>query len=305
MTGNDSGNKAFTLIEVLLVFAIVSLLSSIILASTKSSKDRAKIAKALEFSQTVYHRLGAEAVGVWDFDENALNTCGGGADACDSSSYNNHGTFNGDTNFIDDTPYHLVGQGSGRRALTFDGTGDYVNCGNNELFNIDPGEAGTLEAWFRGGAQMPGSFGTILWKEGGCIGWHIHLYDNGDVVLGFNTGTGSCTGMIYYAITVNDSDYNDNRWHNVVGVIDRPNLVMELFIDGVKKGRISIDNTKLGAGGTARIGTNWDNSRPFSGLIDDVRVYKQAFTSAQIQKHYTEGLEKHQLVDLTFSLNLI
>lgn len=30
------------------------------------------------------------------------------------------------------------------------------------------------------------------------------------------------------------------------------------------------------------------------GLIDEVRIYNRALSTAEIQKHYAEGLEKHQ-----------
>jgi len=31
-----------------------------------------------------------------------------------------------------------------------------------------------------------------------------------------------------------------------------------------------------------------------NGLIDEVRIYNQALSAAEIQKHYAEGLEKHK-----------
>ncbi|GAI48016.1 unnamed protein product, partial [marine sediment metagenome] len=32
---------------------------------------------------------------------------------------------------------------------------------------------------------------------------------------------------------------------------------------------------------------------PTQGIIDEVRIYNQALTAAEIQKHYAEGLERH------------
>ncbi|MDO8436136.1 MAG: type II secretion system protein, partial [bacterium] len=56
--------KAFTLIELLVVIAIIGLLASIILVSLKGTREKARIAKSLDFSQRINHALGAYAVGI-------------------------------------------------------------------------------------------------------------------------------------------------------------------------------------------------------------------------------------------------
>ncbi len=100
--------KAFTLIELLVVIAIVGLISSIVLVNLKGTREKARIAKALDFSHTIQHTLGAYAVGIWRFEEI-------GDTALDSSGYGNHGTITGAT--------HTNGiLGS---ALSFDGN-DWV-----------------------------------------------------------------------------------------------------------------------------------------------------------------------------------
>jgi len=63
----------------------------------------------------------AELVAYWKFDE------GSGTTAFDSSGNGLNGTLMGDTQWA-------AGKMGG--ALEFDGDGDYVDCGNNELFDI-------------------------------------------------------------------------------------------------------------------------------------------------------------------------
>ena len=63
----------------------------------------------------------AELVGWWRFDE------GTGTTAADSSGNGNDGTFNGD-------PQWVVGYFGG--ALEFDGSDDYIDCGNDPSLDL-------------------------------------------------------------------------------------------------------------------------------------------------------------------------
>ena len=88
-------HKSFTIIELLVVIAIIGLLASVVLVSMSGVREKARIANALEFSQSVDFALGAYAVGWWDFDE------GSGAMAGDKSEYSNNGTINGAVYTVD------------------------------------------------------------------------------------------------------------------------------------------------------------------------------------------------------------
>lgn len=132
-------DKSFTLIELLVVIAIMGLLSSIVLVNLKGTREKARIAKILEFSQSVNHALGAYAVGIWRFEE------GQGSTAYDSSGYGNNGKL-GDgtcTPGFGNCPNWTTGILG--YALSFDGTDDYVQVVHSASLNIT--SAITLEAW--------------------------------------------------------------------------------------------------------------------------------------------------------------
>lgn len=77
----------FTLIELLVVIAVIGMLASIVLVSFKGTTDKARLGKAKDFYAQVSHALGAEAVGIWKFEE------GDGPTARDSSGNGNDGTL--------------------------------------------------------------------------------------------------------------------------------------------------------------------------------------------------------------------
>ena len=127
--------KSFTLIELLVVIAIIGLLTSIVLVSTQGLQGKARITKTLEFSKSVQHVLGAYAVGIWSFDDQANPTK-------DGSGYDNNGTITGAI-FSPNTPYEAIGRGTGKYALSFDGN-DYVDAGNKRAGTWS---AFTISAW--------------------------------------------------------------------------------------------------------------------------------------------------------------
>lgn len=158
--------NSFTLIELLVVISIIGLLSSIVLVNLKSPRERARIAAGLQFSQSVFNALGSEAVGVWSFDE------GSGTVVKDSSGYGNNGTLAGTTlpSFVADTPHYVVGTGAERYALSFNGTDNYVDCGNNATLQI--ADVITLEAWIKLD-RTPTDYANVINKMGAYKGYTL------------------------------------------------------------------------------------------------------------------------------------
>lgn len=62
-------SKSFTLIELLVVIVIIGILAGIIIISTTSSIEKANIAKAHSFSNTIKNELFFNLVSEWTFDE--------------------------------------------------------------------------------------------------------------------------------------------------------------------------------------------------------------------------------------------
>jgi len=266
--------RSFTLIELLVVIAIIGLLSSVILVNLSGPRQKAKITKALEFSQSVQHAIGNEAVGVWNFDD---------CSAKDLSGYKNDGTINGAV-CVDDTPYKVVGSGQGKNALSFDGGDDYVDAGNGASLNFGTGDF-TVEFWF---------------KESVVIGWDWLLSKQkiGDLntvfVIALHTEDNILRvglGPWFTDVISNQPSISKLTWHHLI--VKRGSGTVSAYIDGViygTSGSSSYDMNNF----TGNLLIGKYSTSYFNGLIDNVHIYSTALSVYEIQQHYLAGLEKHQ-----------
>lgn len=266
--------KSFTVMELLVVIAIMGLLAGIVLVSLKGVRERARIAKNLDFSHTLQHTLGAYAVGVWRFEE------GSGDTLHDSSGYNNHGTIN-NADWEDSLPE--LG-----KALKFYEDRGYVEVLDSGSLDIT--NEITIEAWiFPNAWQGTGD----QWVDKGAhsskaTGYGIMIYINH--IMYFMLGDGSSR----HDLTTTDLP-STGKWHHIVGTYDGEE--MKIFLDGEIHAQQS-DSFKFKGVNSKNLmigqGTDRDQYR-FNGLIDEVRIYNKALTLAQIQQHYAEGLKRIKL----------
>ena len=279
-------NKSFTLIELLVVIALIGLLASIILVSLKGTRGKARIAKGLEFSQSVQNVLGAEAVGIWSFDD-----CGNDGDTpttlSDTSGYGNQGTNYGAI-CREDTPYRVTGSGQGKYALSFDGVDDYVRDSTPTGLNFVSTNQITIEAWFKLTGHSAYD-GIISINDGSCA---YRIMADQNLYPFYDPGAHNDQTVTTYRFTVN------TWYHYAMTVQGGGNAV--IYVNGA-----SIHTSSAGVpanlpnGNDILIGTGeGPGTHPTQGLIDEVRIYNTALSLGEIQKHYAEGLGRYRLTQI-------
>jgi prepilin-type N-terminal cleavage/methylation domain-containing protein len=275
-------HKGFSLIELLFVISIISVLSSIILSSLSIAREKGNIAAGQKFSSSLHHVIGDELVGEWTFNQDTAD---------DSSGWGNNATING-ASFVD---------GVMGRAMIFDGSNDYLDCGDNE--NLNPTDKITFEVWIKPGPEQNKCYDGISGNYGvaGNVdmmtgtndwSWQLRFGSPGDCYLGFQFREAST--LVGRWVTAKQN-LKEGQWYHVAGTFDGTNI--NFYLNGSFKDKNTLNGIKGYATPNKLLIGNagWGGYNTyFTGLIDDVRIYHKSLTAAQIQQHYAEGLADHQ-----------
>jgi len=217
--------------------------------------------KNMEFSQ-----LGL--VGHWKFNE------GTGSVAKDSSPEGNDGTIHGASWTNDEQR---------RMCLYFDGSDDYVNCGNNDSLNIPKNFS--WSAWFYVRDITGDHIQCIISKVyiSNALYNYLGILDS-DRTLHFRLWNNS-----FIEIGNARTSINPGQWYHAVGVYDSD--AVKLYVNG----ELKHSNTNSGFGddiggltSPVHIGSLEHYDRfYFNGVIDEVRIYNRALSAEEILAHYS------------------
>ena len=269
----------FTLVEILVVIAVIGLLSSIIFAITRGADEQGRIARGLYFSQHLHNSLGAYAAGIWNLDE------GSGTTTDDTSGWQSNGTLVNSPIWrcaSVDTGYTPSGQGC---SLELNGSNQYINIGSAQNLRLN-GNA-TFEAWIK--TTQTSSYGVIVAESHSWAVGRNYEYVINNGVLIFSHGDGD-----NYTTYSSDTSVANGKFNHVVFVADYPSYYF--YVNGmqVKKGTMSFP-LREGVGShpeaSGRIIGGVNRTNFFHRLIDELSIYLWDLTINQkkLQPYYDYG----------------
>jgi chitodextrinase len=164
------------------------------------------------------------------------------------------------------------------KGLSFDGVNDWVTLGNPGTLNF--ASDFTIAVWVKRNALGGSGQRHILAKCGntwtnGCK----ELYFAGDTLRFGSYGTGDTN-----SITIADTS-----WHHVAVTFTRSTNTIRIYVDGTLRTTAVRNLESDGSSHAVTVG-NMRGNNPFSGIIDEVRVFSQALNATQITAAMTTPL---------------
>jgi len=214
-------------------------------------------------------------VGYWNFEHT------NSTHVFDNSTYGNNGTFQG-ANFGESN----LTTGKYGNALEFDGSNDYVDCGNDVSLNIT--DEITIEAWVK--TNTNATTQRVVSKQQTGVG----IYNFKIVNQKFNIYIEDTTNSGYRYLSDN-SWIGDGQWHHVVGTASIITDEIHMYLDGsLNDGSTDPigDVTSFSCTNNLRIGRRSDGSDYFNGTIDEVRIWNRTLSWEEINASYNSKVNQ-------------
>lgn len=265
--------QAFTLIELLVVIAIIGILSGLIVVSMSGVTDKATIAKAQVFSNSLRNSLMLNLVAEYKFNVDGSDAWGG-----------NNATLNGATivssGCLNQSCLNVVGGGVSYASVADNAALDTIWSSSHNF---------TLEAWINSVFYNTDYQGIINKRNSNYFSASpggLFISNDGNTLY-FLIGTGN-DAETYTSITYSLASLH-NKWVHVVGTANGSQ--MKLYINGVMVGTpTSFSQNPPANNDPLVIGSFAASVRSFNGKIDDVRLYNAAIPVSKVQEHYYLGL---------------
>ena len=187
----------------------------------------------------------------------------------DVSTNTNNGTFNNGPTFST----------SGGGSIGFDGSDDYVDCGDNSI--TKPTGEMTISYWLYGynGNGNAGGVGTM--GGGGSRGYLLGPRNVGTFYFYISSSSTSLHSVTY-------TDSNLTGWNHIVGIY-KPSEYIKLYINGVLVGEStsSIPSSQYqGNGISFKIGNRGDGTGQRAGYVGNVQIYHKSLSSQEVLQNY-------------------
>ena len=192
-------------------------------------------------------------------------------DAADKLSYRGTGTTwrdlsgNNNTGTLTNGPtFSAANMGS----IVFDGTDDYVNCGNGASLRLT---SGTVNVWMKTTSKSVAYQGIVVKP----LNYGIYNYGGNLLLYDWNTGSDRNS-----RISISDGNW---RFITLTFSSNSPNNA-KVYINGILVYTTTM--YKTGDGYNLGIGTGSDGVQLLPGTIGNVQVYNRELTATEILQNY-------------------
>lgn len=211
---------------------------------------------------TIYVTPCAGLVGEWLFSGNANDTSGNSNNGTVSSS----GVSLATDRF-----------GKANSAYSFDGSAGAVTVPDSSSLDFGTGDF-SISLWFRSSTIK--TYCTLLEAVDGGTGYVVSTdWDIGSRIQGVDSGLDS--GISTSSTCV------DGAWHHIVYVRSGPSV--KLYLDNVLSGTGTSTSGTVNSFSSLLIGNSIVGDPPYTGLLDDIRIYNLALNANQVDTLYSEG----------------
>lgn len=277
-------NSGFTLIELLVVISIIGMLSSVVLASVSSARDKGRVTAAMTFSTNIYRGFGDDLLLGWDFDETPLVDLGP-----------ERATFRG-----------VSGAGVVAPVLS-----DVVTpIGNGKSLQVNPGGVYGLITFPNSSTVEHTDLTTSFWVyvdsatiPGGTPDPFINLLStitfynpmNIQIVNGnLQCEIANVSPSYNYTITKANA-LQGRKWHHVACTVEAASGKVTLFVDGkiASEGAVAAGSYD-GNFSSVNIGRSFPSGGPLNvtAYYDDVMVFGRTLLATEVGEIYLAGLSK-------------
>ena len=269
--------QAFTLIELLVVIAIIGILSGLIVVSMGGMAQKATIAKAQVFSNSLKNSLMLNLVSEWKFDE------GSGITTADSWSGGNAGTLVCPSSNCWKSGSSCI-NGS---CLYFPGNDlSYLNIADSS--NLSFGDV-TVSFWAYNGSASHTT--PTLYNKGaqGNLFGYWWAYTSG-TTINWQYANGTSHNAVSWS-----NIFPVNVWSYLAFVYDNTNKTVQLFVNGIAQNKINVANALPVTSGTLYFGSYQSliySTYSFGGSFDEIRIYNALIPTSQVKEQYYAGLNK-------------
>jgi len=176
----------------------------------------------------------------------------------------------------------LVAGGYDGRCYSFNGSNSYVEL------NRPVQDSFTLAAWIK--TETTGLAGTQAYQGSGLFWSDVAGTANDFVVAVLGTKLSFFTGNPDASVNSN-GDIVTSDWVHIAAVRDTAAGAISVYINGALDNSVAHANTgPLDAQPLLAIGANTLDSRYYTGLMDDVKIYDVALAEAEVRQAMKAGL---------------